>query len=76
MAKKSKKQVRKVTRSAPPERVSVAAAQTSTMTNITSRASSAEFNPDYSETVKDLKRIGVLAGTFFTILVIISFFLR
>ena len=41
------------------------------------RKSSAEaFNPDYSQTIKDLKRIGLLAGTFFTILVALSFFLR
>lgn len=41
------------------------------------RKSSAEaFNPDYSQTIKDLKRIGLLAGTFFTILVVLSFFLR
>jgi hypothetical protein len=35
-----------------------------------------EFNPDYSDTIKDLKRIGSLAGTFVMILVILSFFLR
>jgi hypothetical protein len=34
------------------------------------------FHPDYSETVKDLKRIGVLAGTFFVILIGLSFFLN
>jgi hypothetical protein len=37
---------------------------------------SMEFNPDYSDTIKDLKRIGTLAGTFVMILVILSFFLR
>jgi hypothetical protein len=42
-----------------------------------SRASvSTEFNPDYSQTIKDLKRIGLLAGTFFTILLVLAFFLR
>jgi len=35
-----------------------------------------EFNPDYSQTVKDLRRIGTLAGTFFIVLIILSFFLR
>jgi len=35
-----------------------------------------EFNPDYSQTVKDLRRIGTLAGTFFLVLIILSFFLR
>jgi hypothetical protein len=33
------------------------------------------FNPDYSYIVKDLKRIGILAAGFITILVILSFFL-
>lgn len=35
-----------------------------------------EFNPDYSHQLGDLKRIGVLAGSFFVILVVLSFFLR
>jgi hypothetical protein len=35
-----------------------------------------EFNPDYSQTKADLKRIGILAGSFFVILVVLSFFLR
>lgn len=34
------------------------------------------FNPDYSPVIRDLKRIGVLAGSFVAILVILSFFLR
>ena len=34
------------------------------------------FNPDYSYVSKDLRRIAILAGTFVTILVILSFFLR
>jgi hypothetical protein len=33
------------------------------------------FNPDYSYIVKDLKRIGILAAGFITILVVLSFFL-
>ena len=42
-----------------------------------SRISSlAEFNPDYSYVIKDLKRIGLLAVSFFVILVALSFFLR
>lgn len=36
----------------------------------------AEFNPDYSHVKSDLKRIGILAGSFITILVALSFFLR
>ena len=35
-----------------------------------------EFNPDYTDVKKDLKRIAILAGSFIAFLVIISFFLR
>jgi hypothetical protein len=35
-----------------------------------------EFNPDYSYVIKDLRRIGALAGSFVIILVVLSFFLR
>lgn len=42
-----------------------------------SRAESAEdFKPDYSQTIKDLKRIGILASSFFIILVTLAIFLR
>jgi hypothetical protein len=40
------------------------------------RTSDADFNPDYSATIKDLKRIGILASSFFVVLIILSFFLR
>ena len=45
---------------------------------ITATASAApvEFNPDYSNTKKDLKRIGALAGFFVVVLVALSFFLK
>ncbi len=39
-------------------------------------AAPAEFNPDYSNVKHDLKRIGTLAGVFFAILIILSFFIR
>ncbi|MBL8099201.1 MAG: hypothetical protein JNK81_08455 [Anaerolineales bacterium] len=35
-----------------------------------------EFNPDYSMVKKDLKRIGILAGFFITVLVALSFILK
>lgn len=41
-----------------------------------SRTSTAEFKPDYTYVIKDLKRIGVLAGSFFVILIALSIFLR
>jgi len=35
-----------------------------------------DFDPDYSYVVKDLKRIGALAGSLLILLIVISFFLR
>lgn len=35
-----------------------------------------EFNPDYSQVKRDLTRIGILAGSFFAILIVLSFFLK
>lgn len=48
--------------------------QISTTASSSSRTPS--FNPDYSYVTKDLRRIGILAGSFVGILVILSFFLR
>lgn len=42
----------------------------------TQSSAAVEFNPDYSQVKMDLKRIGILAGSFFVILVALSFFLR
>ncbi len=35
-----------------------------------------EFKPDYSYVTRDLKRIGILAGSFLGILIVLSFFLK
>ncbi len=37
---------------------------------------STEFNPNYTHVKRDLSRIGVLAASFFVILVVLSFFLK
>jgi hypothetical protein len=65
MSKKSKRQSRK--RAAP---------SSGHASKVNGGSQSMEFNPDYSDTIKDLKRIGILAGTFFAVLVGLSFFLR
>jgi hypothetical protein len=49
--------------------------------SITRRPTSAtptatEFNPDYTHIKSDLKRIGILAGSFILLLVALTFFLR
>ena len=40
------------------------------------RNTAAEFNPDYTYIKRDLGRIGVLAGSFFVILIALSFFIK
>jgi hypothetical protein len=74
MSKKYKRQVRKVAANGSVPRP---AASTPTATPSRSQGTSqTAFNPDYSYVVKDLRRIGLLAGTFISILVILTFFLR
>jgi hypothetical protein len=34
----------------------------------------AEFNPDYTNVKHELRRIGVLAASFFVVLIVLSFF--
>jgi hypothetical protein len=40
------------------------------------RSADKEFNPDYTYVIKDLKRIGTLAAFFFSLLIVLSFFLN
>ena len=35
-----------------------------------------EFNPDYSYVIRDLKRIGILAGSFIAVLIVLAFILN
>jgi hypothetical protein len=58
MSKKSKRQVSRQA----PRPLSTPAARTT------------EFNPDYSTTKRELRRIGILAGSFFAILVVLAIF--
>ena len=48
--------------------------------NVASSASTAnratEFNPDYTHVKRDLSRIGVIAGSFFVVLIALSFFIK
>jgi hypothetical protein len=62
MSRKRKRQTRK--RSLSPQAVK------------RDRRDAMEFNPDYSHVIQDLRRIGVLAGSFILILVVLSFFLN
>ena len=48
-----------------------------TTVSVTPAASSrTEFNPDYTDVKKDLRRIGALAGFFISVLIILSFIIK
>jgi hypothetical protein len=51
-------------------------AQPGSRTSTMRSQSSFEFNPDYTYVKNDLRRIGIMAGSFFVILIALSFFLR
>jgi hypothetical protein len=85
MAKKTKRKVSGVmTGTQTPEvmevmnEVPASQASTANVRTFSRRVSSSpvEFSPDYTFIMKDLKRIGLMAGTFFTLLIILSFFLK
>jgi len=66
MAKKSKRQARKV-------------ANSTTDTPVTDPLSAnrpSGFNPDYHFVIRDVQRVGILAGSFIVILVVLAFFLH
>ncbi|HEX7973149.1 MAG TPA: hypothetical protein VF498_01975, partial [Anaerolineales bacterium] len=54
---------------------SVASASGTATSNGGSRTFDREFKPDYSQVIRDLRRIAVLAGSFFVILIALSFIL-
>jgi hypothetical protein len=66
MSKKSKRQ----------NGTSPAPAATPTFGGLQRKGETAEFNPDYTDVRRDLKRIGILAGSIITILVVLSFFIN
>jgi hypothetical protein len=50
--------------------------RTTVSVSSSARNAPAEFNPDYTHIKRDLGRIGVLAGSFFVVLVVLSFFIK
>lgn len=73
MAKQTKSKHRSV--NTTPTAVPVVK-QAATAVKTMGKSFTTEFNPDYSFVIQDLKRIGTLAGIFFVVLVVLSFFLR
>ena len=49
---------------------------TTSVSMSTASSTRTEFNPDYTHVKSDLTRIGTLAGFFFVVLIVLSFFLR
>jgi len=50
--------------------------RTTSVSMTSSAARQPEFNPDYTHVKRDLSRIGVLAGSFFALLIVLSFFIK
>lgn len=79
MANKSKNKRRSVStpvKTAAPAANPVQGGKTTSAVKTMGKSFSTEFNPDYTMVKKDLRRIGTLAGIFFAVLVVLSFFLR
>lgn len=73
---RSKKQARKAPAPRPLENQSaVTQPSTAAFGSSSARSFTTDFNPDYSQTIKDLKRIGILAGIFFAVLIALAFVL-
>ncbi len=77
MAKTKKRQVSRGNRLSETQRQVAPAAPTTKKaeSNLNRPSLSTEFNPDYTFVKQDLKKIGILAASFISILVILSFFL-
>jgi len=71
MSKKSKKRQSRKKRTTSSQ----TSVQAATVKSELTKTYNSGFDPDYSRTIKDLKRIGILAGTFIAFLVVLSFFL-
>ena len=69
MSKKNKRQISTAPRAVAP------AAPAPTFGGLQRKGETAEFNPDYTNVRRDLKRIGILAGSILTVLVVLSFFI-
>jgi len=72
MSKKSKRQ----TSAAPKAAAPTTTAPAPTFGGLQRKGETAEFNPDYTHVKSDLKRIAILAGSIFAVLIALSFFIK
>jgi hypothetical protein len=70
MSKKSKRQASTAPKAATPT------APAPTFGGLQRKGETMEFNPDYSHVKSDLRRIGILAGSIFVVLIALSFFIK
>jgi len=75
MSKKTKRQVSRSKTSLPAAQAETTAA-TIAMPKPRRSSLSEEFNPDYSTVIKDLKCIFMFAGSFFVVLIVLSFIIK
>ena len=75
MPKKTKRQVRSYNGTASPSTAPTQASTSAPRRSSFARAAETEFNPDYTYVKKDLKRIGILSASFFSILIILAIIL-
>ena len=77
MAKKQSKKYTRNTSSAvrPVQHVSEATQEAKAARTPRRAVEDSEFKPDYTDIIRDLKRIGILAGSFFVVLLVLSFIL-
>ena len=66
MAKKSKRPIRREANAVPSKPAAESA--------LSGRSTS--FIPDYHYVIKDIRRVGILAGSFILVLVVLAFFLH
>ena len=53
----------------------VKASSNATFGGLQRKSETVEFNPDYSNVKRDLKRIAILAGSLFGAMIVLSFFI-
>ena len=76
MSRKPRKRKKRKERTPNLPEVVAARAGAAEIASRTKAAKQSGFNPDYSFVVKDLRRIGILAGSFIVILIVLSIVLN
>ncbi len=76
MSRKARKRKKRKERTPNLPQAVITQAGTKQASTGTETAKQSDFNPDYSHVVRDLRRIGILAGSFIIILIVLSIILN